>query len=141
MYSVFVTRRSRRLVLTAVVLPLVVLIGFRSAWASYVCSVTGEVLAACCCPNKADRDRVPVDSAPLIEASCCCDVTAAELSLATDVRESERSRAVDAPWIPVDAVFAHATVPQGTMPLTRVALARPPPRTVPTYLTNRTLLR
>ena len=131
----------RRIVLTAAVLPLVMLIGLRSAWASYVCSITGEVTADCCCPKKSDDERAPLDGAPRVEASCCCDVTFAELSAQPEVRESDRSRGLDAPAITVEAPFVVSTAPHGLATSTYVALARPPPRSVPTYLANCTILR
>ena len=140
MYSALVTR-MRRIVLTAAVVPLVVLIGLRSAWASFACSMTGEVLAECCCPKKPDRERAPLDGAPRVEASCCCDVTFTELSKGSDVRESDRSRTLDAPMIPIEAGLPVNVVPRGVVASTRSELARPPPRDVPTYLVNRTILR
>lgn len=131
----------RRIVLTAAVLPLVVLIGLRSAWASYLCGITGEVTADCCCPKKAADERAPGDDAPRVEAGCCCDVTFAELSTPSDVRESDRPRALDAPATAIETSFAIETAPQVLAASTRVVFARPPPRSVPTYLANCTILR
>lgn len=132
--------RLRRIVLATAVLPLVVLIGLRSAWAYYACTVTGEVRTACCCPQKAESER-PVDDAQRIDANCCCDVSIGESSNAPDARTSDASRAVDVPW--VGAVAAIAPLPRTTRPATRIAMARPPPliAAVPTYLANRTILR
>lgn len=142
MYSQLVTRRVRRIVLTAAVLPLVVLIGLRSAWAAYACSVDGEVRSACCCPKKADTERAAGDDeVPRIEANCCCDVTVGESSAAPDAREVNRSNTDDFSCVVVVATPVVAPVARATVRSTPVALARPPPRSVPTYLANRTILR
>jgi hypothetical protein len=136
-----VTRRFRTIVLAAAVLPLVVLIGLRSAWAAYACSVDGEVRAACCCPQKSDEQR-PGDGAPRVEASCCCEITVGESSVPPDARLAEPSRIHELSWVAV-AVVMPGLAARATPPALGIAYARPPPpkSALPTYLANRTILR
>ena len=141
-YSAVVTPRFRRIVLAAAVLPLVVLIGLRSAWAMYACQIDGEVRDACCCPKKEkDRDREPADEAPRMAASCCCDVTVGESSDAPQARETDRTQANDGAVVLVASTADLSMLaPVGTRTRWH-AFARPPPRSVPTYLANRSILR
>ena len=131
----------RRPFLAAVMLPLVVLVGLRSAWAAYACSLDGEVRAACCCPQKSDAQR-PSDGAPRVKASCCCEITVGESSVPPDARLAEASRTDELGWVAV-AIGMPELAPRTTVPLLRSSFARPPPprSAVPTYLANRTILR
>lgn len=143
MYSAVVSPRFRRIVLAVAVVPLVLLIGLRSAWAAYACRIDGEVRKACCCPQKEkDSDRAPADEPARMSASCCCDITVGETADAPQARETDRGH-------PNDVALAFSTTtldssmavkPAGTGMLVH-AFARPPPRSVPTYLANRTILR
>lgn len=140
MYSRSVTRRFRRTVLVIAVLPLVMLIGLRSAWAAYACSMDGEVRSSCCCPKQEKDDEAPRDGAPRIEASCCCEITTGESSLPPDARLTDSSRADDVSWIAVTVAPAPVRVWQLIAATERIAVARPPPPSLPTYLVNRTIL-
>jgi hypothetical protein len=137
-----VTPRFRRIALTAAVLPLALLIGLRSAWAAYACRIDGEVRDACCCPKKEkDRDRAPADEAPSMAASCCCDITIGE---STDAPQAHKTERVNANDIPIVLVATVSDVSLSTPVAVRAswhAFARPPPRSVPTYLANRSILR
>jgi hypothetical protein len=144
-YSRVVALRSRRIALAAAVLPLVLLIGLRSAWAAYACRIDGEIREACCCPKKEktekDRERAPVDEAPRMAASCCCDVTMGESPEAPQARETNR---VHASGVPLALVATRIELSVLTPVGARTAwhaLPRAPPRAVPTYLANRTILR
>ena len=132
---------ARRIILTVAVLPLIVLVGLRSAWAAYACSMDGQVRDTCCCPKKADSKRSPSDSTPHIETRDCCDVTRGAPVDRVDAREADRLRNLDASVVAIVAtdIVAPAMRPELTRP--RVPLARPPPHTLPTYLANRTILR
>lgn len=136
------TRRLRPIVLAAAVLPLVVLVGLRSAWAAYACQVDGEVRSACCCPKKPKTERPRIDEPPRMLTADCCDVSTGETSTAPQAREAERLQTNDAPVAFIATVVA-ASVPatHGARAPSRNQLARPPPRTLPTYLENLTILR
>jgi hypothetical protein len=76
-----------------------------------------------------------------MQASSCCDVTIGESADPPQARETERAHAGDVP-LAVVATGTDASVktPVGVRTLPH-AFARPPPRSVPTYLANRTILR
>lgn len=132
---------ARRIALTLAVLPLIVLVGLRSALAVYACSVDGKVRDACCCPKDDDAKRSPTDGAPRIQASDCCEVTLAESPAGPAAREVDRLQSLDASPIVLvsDALTAQIVPAEATR--TRITYARPPPRAIPTYLANRTILR
>ncbi|MDX2089700.1 MAG: hypothetical protein SFX73_17725 [Kofleriaceae bacterium] len=133
---------ARRIALTVAVLPLIVLVGLRSAWAAYACSMDGQVRETCCCPKKPDSKRSPSDGgAAHIEARDCCDVTRGAPVDGVDAREADRLRPLDASVLAIvpTAFVAPAMRPALTRP--RAPLARPPPRTVLTYLANCSILR
>jgi hypothetical protein len=133
-----VSQRIRRPILAAAVLPLVVIVGFQSAWAAFACGVDGKVRDHCCC--KAGReDRSPVEPVPRIDAKGCCEASFHEVTSAPLAREVERAvfghlaRAV-----PVTAIVV---VPDAERPRTIATLARPPPPRVALYLDKHALLR
>ncbi len=130
---------SRRIVLAIAVLPLIVLVGMRSAWAAYACRVDGQVRTACCCPKK--QTHTPADHAPRMAAADCCDVTVGTATAAPDTREADR--APTGVHVPVVATVPAIVLPPRASRLGAGAAtqARPPPRTLPTYLANRTILR
>lgn len=132
---------ARRIALTIAVLPLIVLVGLRSAWAAYACSVDGKMRDACCCPKDDDDKRSPSDGAPRIQAPDCCDVTSGETPEGPDAREADRLRTLDAPATASVSVTFTAPIVPAEATRTRTTYARPPPRAIPTYLANRTILR
>ncbi|MBA3394463.1 MAG: hypothetical protein H0T89_17595 [Deltaproteobacteria bacterium] len=135
------THRFRRIALAAAVLPLVLLVGLRSAWAAYACRIDGEVRASCCCPKKEAKGLL-ADGAPRLAARDCCDVTIGEQSAAPQLRESERLQPNHAPDSAIATSLAPAAPPTlRTATTSRVQRARPPPSAIPTYLVNRTILR
>ena len=142
-YSAHVTPRFRRIVLAVAIVPLVLLIGLRSAWAAYACRIDGEVRNACCCPKKdKDSDRAPVET-PRMSASCCCDITVGETADAPQARETDRGHHANDVALAFIATTLDRSVvvdPAGTRMMVH-AFARPPPRSVPTYLANRAILR
>lgn len=137
-YSSAVSRRFRRIVLASAVLPLVMLIGLRSAWAAYACSIDGEVREACCCPE--DPEHGPVD-ATRIDARCCCDITHGESAAPPDARTAKTSHADHAVSLGFAVPPSPVMVVLRAVQCTHLAYARPPPPAVPTYLANRTIVR
>lgn len=139
MYSPSVTRRFHRAVLTIAVLPLVVLIGLRSAWAAYACTVDREVRTSCCCPKPSDDAKAPRDGMQ-IEARCCCDITTGESSVPPDTRLTDSSRIDDFSSVAVGIEPPWVRIAQPIAAVMRIGLARPPPSSVPPYLFNRSIL-
>lgn len=133
------TRTIPRPLLAALVLPLVVIVGFQSAWAAYACRIDGKVRDECCCKHDKTERKKPVDDAPRMAAQSCCDVTINGAPEAPLVREADRATFTHLPVV-VPAI-AHAIVPP---PVERVAtvatMARPPPR-VPLFLDKQAILR
>lgn len=133
--------RIRRIALAAAVLPLVVLIGLRSAWAAYACNVDGEVRAACCCPEKSEADE-PADGAPRVKASCCCDVTIGETSVPPNARIADPSHSNELSWVALAVTPSLEPAARTPVAAVRIAFARPPPPpAVPLYIANRSILR
>lgn len=135
-----VRRPLRKPLLAAVVLPLVVIVGFQSAWAAFACRVDGQVRDHCCCKADKRAKKQPVDNAPRIAAQSCCDVSFYEQRDAPLAREADR------------AVFHHdavmMAVPVFTVVSPRiesaraiVAMARPPPPRIALFLDKHALLR
>jgi hypothetical protein len=139
MYSGVVTARAHRIALAAVVLPLVLLIGLRTAWAAYACQMDGELRAACCCPAPTSPERVPADGAARLASAACCDLQLGEPASAPEAREAERACSHH-DHIPVIAPRFHAPVATVSRATGPVANARPPPTALPLYLANLTLL-
>lgn len=140
-YSDLVTLQRRRIVLTAAVLPLLVLIGLRSAWAAYACRMDNQIREACCCPEKeTDGERAPADGAPRMASASCCDVTIGESADTPQARETARD-GNEAPLVLVTTLADASLVAPVARRVPSNAFARPPPRSVPTYLANRTILR
>lgn len=140
MYTDVVTRR---ILLTIAVVPLIVLVGLRSAWAAYACSMDGKVRDACCCPQdkkKTDSER-GVDGVPRIVAPDCCALTLGESSTVPDAREADRLRTAELSMMAITPATIVAPLVHATLRPTRTTLARPPPPAVPTYLANRSILR
>lgn len=137
-YSRSVTRRFHRTVLTLAVLPLVVLIGLRSAWAAYACTIDREVRTSCCCPKPSDAAKAPRDGMQ-IGARCCCEITTGESSASPDTL-ADSSRLDTLSSAAVAAAPAPIVVAQSIAAIVRIERARPPPSSVPAYLFNRTIL-
>lgn len=137
-YSAVVGRRS---LLAIAVLPLIVLVGLRSAWAAYACTMDGKVRTACCCPKKTETQQAPHDGVPRIAAADCCDVTIGEASVPPDAREADRISTPDASPIAIASAMVAPPLEHVSLTVTRTTFARPPPRATPTYLANRTILR
>jgi hypothetical protein len=135
---------TRRLALAIAVVPLIVLVGLRSAWATYACAIDGKVRAACCCPEKAHSNKQPVDDdAPRIARAGCCNVTIGETSDKPDAREAERPRVDHVPSVETAIVVTPVVEPPAPTMLRRAytTLPRPPPPARLIYLANRTILR
>jgi hypothetical protein len=124
--------------MTALVLPLVVIVGFQSAWAAYACRVDGKVRDHCCCKAE-KKERKPADDSPRIAAQSCCDVTINETRKAPLVRESDRATFAYMPIVAPVAMHAIAT-PRIERVATIAMMARPPPR-VPLFLDKQAILR
>ena len=125
-----------RPLLAAFVLPLVVLLGFQSAWAAYACRSDGRVRDHCCCKPKKDQPS----QEPRLASQGCCDVTIHAAPKAPPLREVAGSAPVQARVL-VAAVMP-AFVPQRVVQrvVTTATMARPPPR-VPLFIDNQAILR
>lgn len=136
-----VTRTIPKPILAALVLPLVVIVGFQSAWAAYACRVDGRVRSECCCkPPEKDRDqRAPADGAPRMAPQGCCDVTIREPSEPPVIRETDGAAFASIPVV-VPAI-ASVIAPRRIERAASIAtMARPPPR-IPLFLDKQALLR
>lgn len=130
----------RRPLLAAVVLPLVVIVGFQSAWAAYACRVDRKVRDHCCCKTeKRDHAQREAPDVPRITARGCCDVTIHEQPKTPDAREAARPVLAH-----LDVVVPVLTVAPIVARVEHVAPsvtgARAPPR-VPLFLDKHALLR
>ncbi len=140
-------RSWRRHVFTAAVIPLIVLVGLRSAWASYLCLMDGAVRDTCCCPTGPERDAEALDDderpypTPQIAAAGCCAVSVHETPPTLDATASERMLARQPAVLVVEVVPPLPPEPTVVLmaPLDERA-ARPPPR-VPIFLDNHAILR
>lgn len=122
------------------VVPLVVLVGLRSAWAAFMCQMDREVRSACCCPHKPKQDA-PVDGSARVQAPACCELLVGHTPELSDLRETTRPDLdrghvlAERAWMPLR--LAVIAVQHGA----RVPVARPPPPDAPLYLAIRTILR
>lgn len=133
-------RTIPRPLLAAIVLPLVVIVGFQSAWAAFACRVDGKVRDHCCCKaDKQDREK-PVDDAPRMAAQSCCDVTIYESAEAPVAREVERAVFAHLPAV-IPTVAFTIEAPRVERVATIALMARPPPSRVPLFLDKQALLR
>ena len=133
-----VYRSLPRLVLAALLVPLVLLIGLRSAWALYSCRIDGVVRTACCCHGKHEHKR-PASNESRVTAASCCDVTVQAPAAAPDVRDATR-----ASQLPPPAALSPAPVAAVARFVPRIAtveraVARPPPTA--TYKIKQSFLR
>lgn len=125
--------------LTALVLPLVVIVGFQSAWAAYACRIDGKVRDHCCCKTEKKTQRTPVDDGPRITRPDCCDVTINEATEAPRMREAARATFEHVPVV-VPAVMPAIVAPRVEHVTAVATMARPPPR-VPVFLDKHAILR
>ena len=131
-------RRSRRIVLAALLVPLSMIVGLRSAWALYACKIDGQVRSSCCCEGKHHKHHSD-SRTPLVKAASCCDVTVSAPSSAPQARDAERAN-LKAPPLVVAAVSTDVPA----RPIVRAVsidrpFARPPP--VATFLLKQSFLR
>jgi hypothetical protein len=130
-------RRTYRAACAALVVPLIVLVGFRSAWALYACRVDGQVRASCCCKAKHKQHDAP--RAPTVKPAMCCDVTVQAAPSVPQLRDTERASTQPPPMI-VTSVATAAPI----APIARaIAIARPTARPPPTatFLLKQSFLR
>ena len=135
-----VRRPLRKPLLAAVVLPLVVIVGFQSAWASFACRVDGIVRDECCCKHDKREKEQPADSAPHIAPQNCCDVSIYEHRDAPLARETERAAFHHDATIIEAPAFAVVS-PRIASATAIVAMARPPPPRIALFLDKHALLR
>jgi hypothetical protein len=135
-----IRRSTGRFVLAALLVPLALIVGLRSAWALYACRADGVVRTSCCChgAHEAPKKRAPSNDAHVVQGSCC-DVTVQAPASAPQLRDTERA-SVQAPI----AVVAIAETPPPPSPqLLAISIdrpnARPPP--VATFLIKQSFLR
>ncbi|MGE0548835.1 MAG: hypothetical protein AB7L94_30005 [Kofleriaceae bacterium] len=133
------SRTIPRPLLAALVLPLVVIVGFQSAWAAFACRIDGKVRDECCCKHEKKEREQPVDEPARVVAPGCCDVTIHEAREAPLVREADRATFTHVP-VMVPAI-AHAIVPPRAERIATIAtMPRPPPR-IPLFLDKQAILR
>lgn len=133
-----IVSRWSRPILAAAVLPLVIIVGLRSAWAAYACRIDGEVRSACCCPKAKQAPRP--DVAPRVAARCCCDVKVYAATQSPAAREAVGS-GFAAPIVAVTvppALLARAVT---AIDRIRPDSARPPPPLVVGFLDKQAILR
>jgi hypothetical protein len=121
------------------VLPLVVIVGFQSAWAAFACRVDGKVRDECCCKHENKERKQPIDEPPRMAAQGCCDVTIHEAREAPIVREVDRATFTYVPVV-VPAIALAIVTPRAEHVATVATMARPPPR-VPLFLDKQAILR
>jgi hypothetical protein len=131
------SRRSRRIVVAALLVPLAMIVGLRSAWALYACRIDGQVRSSCCCEGK--HERHTDSQTPIVKAASCCEVTIQSPASAPQVRDADRSD-LKAPPTVVTTISAEtpARPIARAMSIDRPA-ARPPP--VATFLIKQSFLR
>jgi hypothetical protein len=136
-----VNRTIHKTLMAALVLPLVVIVGFHSAWAAFACRIDGQVRDHCCCEaNKTKREKLHDDAPPSIASRCCCDVSIHEAPAAPVVRELERASFGFTPLVVPTVTFTIAA-PRVEHLTTIVTMARPPPPRLALYLDKQALLR
>lgn len=126
-----------------VVLPLVVLLGIRSTWAAYACRVDRQVRTACCCPKAPPgkkHQRAATDGAPRLKSGSCCQITIERSAPIPEARTESSQPDVGTPSLAPVAAIAVAGPPK-IVSRGSVALARPPPPAVPSYLVHCSILR
>jgi hypothetical protein len=122
------------------VLPLVVIVGFQSAWAAFACRVDGKVRDHCCCKTEKNERKLPADEPSRVTARSCCDVTIHEASEAPLVREVDRATFAHVPVIIPSVMLAVAT-PRAERVALIPTMARPPPPRVPLFIDKHAILR
>jgi hypothetical protein len=138
-----VIRRSTfHYVLAALLVPLALMVGLRSAWALYACRIDGVVRTSCCCHGKHDEHKKKQQQPskdPSLKAASCCDVTVQAPSSAPQIRDAQRA-SNQAP--PMAVSFVETPMP--VAPIARAVgtdrpTGRPPP--VATFLIKQSFLR
>lgn len=127
--------------LALAVVPIVVAVGFQSAWAAWACAIDGKARDRCCC--KSERDQVPrdrSDDVPHFERQDCCQVATHDVLSAPAAREVERIAFDFAPAIETVTPIALNPV-HSDRQWSFAEVARPPPRHVPIYIDKQALLR
>ena len=132
--------RIPRPLLAALVLPLVVIVGFPSAWAAFACRVDGEVRDHCCCkPAKQERDDRALHDVPRIDGRGCCDVTIHEATEVPVVREADRAM-FDYTPVSIQTIASAIVTPCIERAVSITTMARPPPR-IALFLDKHAILR
>lgn len=133
------SRTIPRLLLAALVVPLVVVVGFQSAWAAFACRGDGEVRDHCCCKTEQNERKRPVGEPSRMAAQSCCDVTINEGSDAPLVREVDRTTFSHVP-VTMQTVMLAVATPRAPCVASIPTMARPPPR-LPLFLDKHAILR
>lgn len=131
--------RPRRSLLATAVLPLMVIVGFQSAWAAYACRIDGKVRDHCCCKAARHDKGAPADDAARMKPQGCCEVSISKLSRAPEAREAAQVASA-----PPDVTVSIASTPLLPLRVERVLAgardARAPPR-IPIFLDKQAILR
>ncbi|MDQ3367083.1 MAG: hypothetical protein M3680_16790 [Myxococcota bacterium] len=72
--------------LAPVVALMLLVIGVRSAQATYRCTGDGVTRTTCCCPQDDKANDDAADRETAIKAACCCDIELAQVMASVDVR-------------------------------------------------------
>ena len=118
------------------IVPLILLVGFRSAWALYTCRVDGVVRSSCCCKNA--HKRADTSDERVFSASCC----AVEVQAPTKAPEVQAPARADVDAAPaVIAIVAQAPLAPRIVTVARRdrSFERPPP--IATFLVKQSFLR
>ncbi len=98
--------RFHRRILAPIVALMLLVIGVRSAQATYRCTGDGVARTACCCPQDGKANDEAADRETAIDAACCCDIELAQVLASVDVRlEGATSHQIAAlpvvqdPWV------------------------------------------
>lgn len=78
--------RLHRRILAPIAVLMLLVVGFRSAYATYRCTGDGIARSACCCPQKESAKDDDAGRETAIEAACCCDILLAQGIASVDAR-------------------------------------------------------
>jgi hypothetical protein len=129
-------------VLIAAALPLVVMIGLGSAWASFACRIDRTTRTHCCCPKAKAEDRSE-PRMPTVRAAGCCDVSVHRSAPMPSYRDKAPlvRAGTDAPASATVALLVEpARIAATPFDVGWSETARPPPR-VASFLDKSAILR
>lgn len=78
--------RLHRRILAPIAVLMLLVVGFRSAYAMYRCTGDGVTRTACCCPQNEAAKEDAAGRGAAIDAACCCDIEFAQVIASVEVR-------------------------------------------------------